>query len=237
MTEPVSGQLAPAVARSSGMLLADQAVDAVLPLLTAAVLHTVPVASGAGITLTADDGSPTTAAGTDPVVTSADALQYELDEGPCLTAWREQRSVRVDDVTAETRWPRWTSAVAGLGLRSVLSTPLVAGSATVGALKLYSRDTRAFSSTDETTAKLLAAQAAILVSSARRFRRAGEIGEEVQALLAQRDAVTRATGFVMGRDHVPEDVAFAHLVSLARSEGRSVHATAQRLLSSPRAAR
>ena len=36
-------------------------------------------------------------AASDPLVERADALQYQFDSGPCLTAWRDQVTVRVDD--------------------------------------------------------------------------------------------------------------------------------------------
>jgi putative methionine-R-sulfoxide reductase with GAF domain len=73
-------------------------------------------------------------------------LQYELDEGPCLTAWRQREVVRVDDVTKETRWPAWTAAVTafGIGLQSTLSVPLVVQDESLGAMKVYARDPYAF---------------------------------------------------------------------------------------------
>jgi hypothetical protein len=37
-------------------------------------------------------------AASDPLVERADALQYQFDSGPCLTAWRDQVTVRVDDI-------------------------------------------------------------------------------------------------------------------------------------------
>lgn len=70
------------MARTSGLLLGQGTVEAALRLLTATALHTVPTAVGAGITTTAPDGARTTTAGTDRTVLAADALQYELDEGP-----------------------------------------------------------------------------------------------------------------------------------------------------------
>lgn len=225
------------VARSSGLMLSDQTAQVVLELLTATAVQTVTSSSGAGITLTAPDGKPMTAAGTDALVERADALQYELDEGPCLTAWHEQRTIRVADLAAEERWPRWARAAVDMGIRSVLSSALVVGARSVGALKLYAREPEAFSGHDEATASLFAAQSAILVDSARTFRNAGELSDELRDMLHKRDAVTRATGLIMGRDRVPEDIAFGSLISLAKRQGRSVHSVAARLLSSQRTGR
>ncbi len=220
------------MARASGLLLAGRVVEAVLPLLTATALHVVPAAVGSGITLPGADGAHVTAAGTDPLVERADALQYELDEGPCLDAWRQRRYIVADDLTADERWPRWAPRAAELGLRSVASAGLVAGEAAVGAIKLYSTDPAAFDESDRSALVLFAAQAAILVNSARTSERAGHLSEDVQAALRERDTVTRATGLVMGREKVPEDRAFSYLMGRAQSEGTSLHDAAARLLRS-----
>ncbi len=224
--------LGPAMARASGLLLSGRVVEAVLPLLTATALHVVPAAVGAGITIPGSDGSLATAAGTDPLVERADALQYELDEGPCLDAWRQRRYIVADDLSAEKRWPRWAPLAAELGLRSVASAGLVAGEAAVGAIKLYSTRPAAFDEADRAALVLFAAQAAILVNSAETFQRAGHLSEDVQVALRERDTVTRATGLIMGREKVPEDRAFSYLMSRAQSEGTAIHEAAARLLRS-----
>ncbi|QGQ18819.1 GAF domain-containing protein [Cellulomonas sp. JZ18] len=218
------------MARTSGLLLGQDAVDAVLGLLTATALHTVPTATGAGITTSAPDGSRTTVVGTDRTVLAADALQYELDEGPCLTAWRDRRTVRVDDVAHDERWPRWGPAARGLGVASSLSAPLVAADSAVGAIKLYAAGESAFTVEEEATTAMFAAQAGVLLAAAEGFRRGGDLGADLREVLRRRDLVARATGFLMGQDGVSEDAAFTHLLALARRDQRGVHDTAAELL-------
>jgi len=220
------------VARASGLMLTDRTAESVLGLLTATVMQVVPAASGAGISLLdGDGGREITSAATDPLVEAADAVQYRLDEGPCLTAWRTRGTVRIDDVATDGRWPRWAAAVAPLAVGSVLSAPMVAGDDVVGALKLYGPGRSAFSDRDEATLGLFAAQCAILVSSARTFRRAGHLADDVRSLLAQRDALERATGLLMGRERLSEQGALAHLMAMAERERVSIHQVVARLLS------
>lgn len=221
------------VARASGLLLSDRTVDAVLGLLTSTALQAVPAACGVGITVVDGDGRHATTAATDPLVEAADAVEYRLAEGPCLTAWLTRRTVRVDDAPTEGRWPRWAPLVAALGLRAVVSAPMVAGDVPVGALKLYARDPGAFSEHDATTVNLFAAQSALLVASGRVFRDAGRLAGDVRDLLVQRDTLQRATGLVMGRDGVDEAAALAQLAALAERERTSVHRVATRLLATP----
>jgi GAF domain-containing protein len=104
-------------------------------------------------------------AASDPLVERADALQYQFDSGPCLTAGRDQVTVRVDDIDGETRWPQWTAAVAELDLRAMLSVPLVTSGAAIGAIKVYSGQPAAYNARAERLLELFARQAAILLSN------------------------------------------------------------------------
>lgn len=218
------------VARAEGLLLADRTVEAVLALLTSTALQAVPASCGAGITLVEPDGGPASAAATDALVAAADAVEYRLAEGPCLTSFLTRRTVRVDDATTDGRWPRWSPAVVELGVRSVLSAPMVAGDAPVGALKLYARDAAAFTEHDETTVNLFAAQSALLAASARTYRDAGRLDHDVRTLLARRDTLQRATGLLTGRDGLTEPAATALLAAQAERERTGVHQVASRLL-------
>ena len=87
---------------------------------------------------------PVTAACTDPVAAKMDAVQHELETGPCLDAMREDRMVRIDDTAAEPRWPEFSRRAAAQGIRSCLALPLSSEGQPIGALNLYARDAWAF---------------------------------------------------------------------------------------------
>jgi GAF domain-containing protein len=72
---------------------------------------------------------------TDHIVKQADAPQYELRLGPCLTACAAEETVLVNDVRTDPRWPQWSTAVAALPIRSVVSAPLISPKECIGALK------------------------------------------------------------------------------------------------------
>lgn len=90
-------ELAAVFARVSAPLLPSGTVDTSLRLITSSAKETFTGAAGSGITLSGSNGDRVTAAATDVVVERADALQYELGQGPCLTAWEQRTVVRVDD--------------------------------------------------------------------------------------------------------------------------------------------
>ena len=119
-------ELSGVLAQMGGVLLSAETVETAVSLVTQLAVATIPASVGAGVTLVDAQGKRTTAA-SDALVERADELQYELDDGPCLTAWRERVAVLIDDVELDTRWPEWTAAVGHLGIESVLSVPLVTG--------------------------------------------------------------------------------------------------------------
>lgn len=229
---PAGEELVFVFARMSGVLLSEETVTSALGLITSLAGDTVRGACGAGVTLGSADGRPRTVAGTDPVVEQADALQYALDQGPCLAAWSDRSVYRVDEMHTEQRWPRWAAAANGLGLGSALSAPMVAGDQSLGAIKVYSRDARAFGEREERILSQFGAQAALLVANKLAHDRAGHLSDELRTSLRSRDTVNQAKGLIMQRDGTTESAAFAHLVSLATRDRRSVQEAAARLLQS-----
>ena len=98
-----------------------------------------------GLTLLTKEGRPTTAVCTDPETLELDQLQYERGDGPCLSAYREMRTISVPSMQRETRWPEMTDRAAEKGVQSSLSAPLIVAESGIGALNFYSRAEYAFS--------------------------------------------------------------------------------------------
>jgi GAF domain-containing protein len=73
-----------------------------------------------------------------------DERQYELDDGPCLTALRTGHTVKVDNLRADPRWERYLGAIRHSGVRSVLAVPVDAGEGASAALNCYSSQASAF---------------------------------------------------------------------------------------------
>lgn len=228
----VGDELTHVFARTTGALPSAELVESALHLVTSVAVQTIEAATGAGVSLMDPDGARTTTGASDLLVERADALQYDLGEGPCLDAWAQRAVVRCEDLASEPRWPRWAAAASSLDLRSALSAPLVAGDEAVGAIKVYSPHPRAFTDRDEGTLLLLAAQAAVLVTTLRTFGKAGRLSEELRGALRKRDVINLAKGVVMGRDGTTEESAFAHLVALSTRDHRPVEEVAVRLVDS-----
>ena len=229
---PPADELAAVYARMFGVLLSQETVSTALALVTSLAVQTVPGSVGAGVTLLDGRGRPTSVASTDAVVEQADALQYELDDGPCLLACAQRAVVRVDDTATEDRWSRWCRAVQPLGLRSVLSTPMVVGDTVLGAIKVYAPAPGAYNARGEHVLGLFAAQAAILLANVQTHQRAQQLSDELRQSLLNRDVIGQAKGILMSRDGIDAGAAFVMLAAASQREHRKLRDVAQDLIDS-----
>jgi GAF domain-containing protein len=218
---PLSEELAAVSARMSGLLLSDEAVESALALISSLARETVPGSTGAGVSII-DEQRRRSSGSTDERVRAADNLQYDLDEGPCLAAAAEHGLVRIDDFTEDRRWPRWSEAVGQLGLRAAMSTALVAGDRSLGAIKVYAEEPHAFDERSEQLLTLFAAQAAMLVAHVQRYEHTKRLSDGLRQAIHSRDVVSMAKGVLMGRHAIDEDAAFGMLLARCEQDGSTV---------------
>jgi transcriptional regulator with GAF, ATPase, and Fis domain len=165
-------------------------------------------------------GQAATVACSDEVASQVNDLQYRLREGPCLTALEGTCQVRVDDMAADTRWPRFTRQAADHGIQSCLSVPLIAHEETVGALNLYALTRAAFGPAQIRRAERFAQNAAGALALGLRLVSYSALTDQLRASLASRAAIDQAVGVIMAQERCTQDTAFATL--RATSQNRNV---------------
>jgi GAF domain-containing protein len=225
-----AGELFTVFARISGLLLSRETVSKALELVTCLAAETIPATVGAGVTLVRYDGGGRTAAASDTLVEQADALQYLLGEGPCLSAWRLRETVRVDDTRSDTRWPRWAEAVKPLGMRAAISTPMIVKTGTIGAIKVYSSQPGAYDERGERVLALFASQAAILLADLQSHEDTQALTEQLKDAIRSRDVLGMAKGVLMTSRGVDETAAFAILAQTAQRSNENIRVVAQRMI-------
>jgi GAF domain-containing protein len=221
--------LSAALSQMSGLVLSRETVDTALELVTSLAAATTAGTMGAGVTVVDEQGRRSKAA-SNQAVERADALQYELDEGPCLTAWATREIVRIDDTTTDSRWPRWSDAVQSLGVRSVVSAPLVIAGESIGAMKVYCERPMNYGPHDEHIMRLLSQQAAILMSNSQSLQGARRLSRQLTGALASRDTIAQAVGVLLAQGAGSTHEAFAALAAAARQANRPVEEVARALL-------
>ncbi|MGC2795113.1 MAG: GAF and ANTAR domain-containing protein, partial [Mycobacterium sp.] len=143
-------------------------------------------------------------------------IEHELDEGPCLQALLDHRSYRIDDMSTDTRWPRFAAAAEGHGVRSMLGYKLFTSGRTLGTLDLYASTPNAFDAESEVVGEVFAAHAAIaLLGSTQQA--------EWQTALNSRDTIGMAKGILMQRDRISDVHAFNLLVSTSQNANIKLH--------------
>jgi GAF domain-containing protein len=172
-----------------------------------------------GITMSRG-GQAATVACSDDTASEVNEIQYQLLEGPCLTALEDTRPVRVDDMAAETRWPRFTPQAADRGIQSCLSLPLIAHDETVGALNLYALAPRAFGPAQTRRAERFAQNAAGALALGLRLVSYSALTDQLRASMASRAPIDQAVGVIMAQERCAQDTAFAML--RAASQNRNV---------------
>lgn len=137
---------------------------------TAVVHQGVEIIGGdaASATLLRPRGRHELTVGTTARAEEADRAQIDLDEGPSVTALAAQAPVLVDDTATEPRWPRWRTAAADLGYRSLLALPLDLGPHYAGTLLVCWELPEQPADRHVAVARLLLRHAALAIADARR---------------------------------------------------------------------
>ncbi len=207
----------------------------------------IPGAQGAGVTLLRDQKGENIVeaiAASHPFVTEIDKLQYEtLNEGPCITAAREGRTVRSGSLGGEPMWPRFGPRVGRLGVHSALSLPLVLPDQVIGAINVYAYEKDAFDEHAAELGELFAAPAAVAVHNAQILNQANVLVEQLKTAIATRPIVDQAIGLIRARTGVTSEVALARLRTVSQRDNVKVVEVARRMVDEavrrarPRAAR
>jgi GAF domain-containing protein len=196
--------------------------------------HAIPGADGAGVTLLRIDRTINhveALAASHPFVSEIDEIQYvTLNEGPCITAAMEARTVRSGSLGGEKMWPRFGPRVGRLGIHSALSLPLLLPGQVVGAINVYARAKDVFDDHAAELGELFAAPAAVAVHNAQILARALTLTAALQAALSSRPVIDQAIGLLRGRTGGSADEAFARLRSISQSENTKLADVAQQIV-------
>lgn len=182
----------------------------------------------AGITLLVE-GRPATGVFTDPEAPEIDAVQYDIDSGPCLESFYRQQIVRVDSIYTDKRWPEFTADAAAHGVTATLSVPLVARGEALGALNLYSR-IGPFSDQAVKQAEAFALQASILLANVQVYWDARELGERLHQAMRSRATIEHAVGILLADGGRTPEEAFQLLVRASQRENRKLRDIAAQIV-------
>lgn len=164
-----------------------------------------------------------TPAATSERVRHLHAVQYELNNGPCMEAAWDQHVVRIDDLTVDTRWPTFAGQAIPAGIRSMLCLELYTHKDTLGALNLFSTQPHAFDDTDRQLGQIFAAHAAIALDAA-------QTEASLTSAVQSRQHIGEAVGILAERHHLSTHDAFGMLVTASQHHNIPLRDIARRLV-------
>lgn len=200
-----------------------QTLEETLEAIAQSAQTAVPGIDAAGISVMHRDGKIETKAATAKLVWKLDRLQYELGEGPCVDAMREQPIVKVDHVGHVQNWPRFIPRAVEEGLRSQLGVRLYVNDQTLGGLNLYSTTSDTIDPEAAHIAELFAAHAALALGHAR-------TEENLNAALESRKVIGEALGLLMERHQMDDERAFRFLIRVSNTGNIKLRDVAQELV-------
>jgi GAF domain-containing protein len=188
--------------------------------LSKAALAVIPGCDHASITVLAANRSFTTFGATDDVVETADAIQREVGEGPCLEASIDEDIKHDSDLAQHPTWPRFAARLLEVTpVRAALACPLVLDGRRGGALNLFADTAGAFTEDDVSNAAVLAAFASVAVAAALERDRA----EQLSVAVTTNRTIGAAVGILMATHRISQPEAFAMLSAASQRVNRKLH--------------
>src|SRR5215204_4224781 len=177
--------------------------EAALEDLAVSAASNIPGADFVSITVHRRDDSMDTVASTNPLAEQADALQYELREGPCYAVVTDERFVLANDLAGAVQFPRYGPKAVALGVGAQAAVQLFHEKERAG-LNLYASKAGAFDRSTVQVADLFANQGGALLGYAAQV-------EQLSEALHSRTDIGTAVGIVMERHGIDQHKAFAFL--------------------------
>jgi len=156
----------------------------------------VPGTEHAGVSRLRAGQTVETLAATSSIATACDQAQRELGEGPLAQLGAARGSMRIDDLGAERRWPRFAARAGAVGVRSMLVCALSGTRGGTAMLSLYSSRRRGFSVAAELVAPVFASRAAVALAHAEQVR-------NLRRAIGTRQVIGEAVGILMERHGSP----------------------------------
>ena len=174
---------------------------------------------GVSLMLISKGGGIETPAYSSTLARDSARAQYATGEGPCLHAIGDRRTIVIDDLETDERWPAFRRKARRIGVRSMSSIRLYVTGDAMGALDLYSRQPQAFGRRTQLVAQVFSAHASVAVKAA--LTEAGLV-----TALRSRDVIGQAKGIVMARECMTEEMATDLLRRVSQDRNQKLHEVA-----------
>lgn len=169
-------------------------------------------------------------AGSTPDARALGELQSRLGEGPLPAALEEVRTVVLNNVAGENRWPACTAALLAAGIHSALAVPLVLDQEVVAVIGFFGPAPDVFTEVVVRGAERHALMARKALMLAVRIASAVQLAQDLEEAMKSRTAIDLAVGIIMGQQRCSQDEAFAILTRAASNRNEKLRKVAAELV-------
>ena len=180
----------------------------------------LPDVSAAGIMLDDQRGSLRVLASSSERTRLLELLELQNEQGPCLDAFTQRKTVMATELQTNTNWPMFTAAATAQGINATVALPMRLRERVVGVANLFSKTPTGMSAADLRIAQALTSMATIGILTHRTLRRQEVLAQQLQTALNSRIVIEQAKGVIAERAGVNMGVAFDLLRSAARASRR-----------------
>jgi transcriptional regulator with GAF, ATPase, and Fis domain len=223
------GQIADTLVEFVGELTRHHTVEAVLRGL-GDYCRAILSADGVGVLLLHEQQLTVATANSD-VGDAVEALEVELDEGPCVDCARIGRPVAVPDLAAAAdRYPRFVPRALEAGAGAIHALPMTGHGELVGSLNVVSVKPTELADSELSSARMLSDIAVSYIFAVRLHQETSELADQLQSALDTRVLIEQAKGMLAERHGEPPTNAFDRLRRHARSKSTSVREIARQVV-------
>lgn len=183
------------------------------------------------ITLLRDRGA-TTAVSSSPQARALDELQNRFDDGPCMTAIRENTVIRAGDLREDDRWPDYAATAIRHGVRAVVGIPFDLDEDAQAGLNVYSATPHDFSPETIRALCLEVEQASNALRLAVRMAKDRDSNRDLLAAMQNRTVIDLAVGIIMGQNRCSQERAVEILKTASNHRNVKLRELAEELVAS-----
>lgn len=207
-------ELDAALQELAGILVSEEDVDSTLSRITHLAVACIVGADFCGVSLVVEGMKGKeikTVGATNEIAAEVDRVQYEVGEGPCLSSIADQATFKIDDISSDRQWPRFSAAAAHKGVKSLLAFVMQISDKALAALNLFAQKPHAFTREDVRVGALFASHAAFTLANAQTHERDQQKAQQLEQALDTRGVISNAVGILMAQEAVNRDDAFGIL--------------------------
>lgn len=208
-------------------LFSEPTVQATLQRIVDLAVETVDGCDGAGVLLV-DKGRILAGAWSNELVRVVETMEYELGEGPCMDAIRQQPVFESPDLRDHVaKWPKFAPRALEAGVESLLGFRLFIAEDTLGALDLYAYHPGVFDEASRAIGTVLASHAAMALAGAQLHEQDLDTVAGLREAILTRDVLGQAKGILMATRHVDADAAFDLLIKASQNQNIKLRTIAE----------